>query len=76
MGFDFEGVYTSVLHHAEIEYELADGQKVNITFIEIGNGVKIIKRFDADNKHTAEQQKQGWQSILTNFKHYVEGKLS
>jgi uncharacterized protein YndB with AHSA1/START domain len=32
MGFDFEGEYTKVEQHIEIEYVLADARKVNIRF--------------------------------------------
>ncbi len=28
--------------------------------------------FDAEDENSAEMQREGWQSILNNFKNYVE----
>jgi carbonic anhydrase/acetyltransferase-like protein (isoleucine patch superfamily) len=47
---------------------------VNVEFIKVGNMVKVIETFDAENENSAQQQKQGWQSILNNFKEHVESK--
>jgi uncharacterized protein YndB with AHSA1/START domain len=72
MQFDFGGEYTAVTDHEFVEYFMADGRKVDIKFTPKDNGVEIIERFDAENTHPREMQQQGWQSILENFKKYVE----
>ena len=71
-GFDFEGVYTSVEHHKYIEYSMTDGRKVAVTF-EMNDGTcKVTETFDPESENSIEMQKDGWQSILNNFKKYVE----
>jgi len=76
MGFDFEGIFTSIVERDQIEYALEDGRKVHITFAVSNQGIRLIETFDAENELSAEQQKQGWQSILNNFKQYVESKYA
>ena len=74
MGFDFEGTFTRIEPNESIHFELGDNRVVNVEFIETVNGVKVIETFEAEDKNSEEQQKQGWQSILNNFKKHVEGK--
>ncbi len=74
-GFDFEGTYETVVKHALIVYKIADGRKVKISFSAEGNGTRIVESFKAENVHTPEQQQEGWQAILNNFKNYTEGNL-
>lgn len=71
-GFDFEGTYTIVIPNERIEYVLADGRKVKIEFNQKGNKCRITETFDAENSNPVEMQKNGWQSILNNFKKYAE----
>jgi hypothetical protein len=33
----------------------------------------VIETFDPEDENPEEPQKRGWQSILNNFKEYVEG---
>ena len=72
MGFDFEGTFTSILPLAAIEYALADDRKVRVRFDQTDSGVRIIETFDAEDEHSAELQRKGWQCILDNFKKHVE----
>ena len=72
MGFDFEGRFTSIDANNHIEYALEDGRKVSITFSKVEQGIRIVETFEAEDEHSGEQQKQGWQSILNNFKRHVE----
>lgn len=72
MGFDYSGTYTKIEPNSEIEYALEDGRKVNITFEREGDSVSIIENFEIEDTNTLEQQRQGWQAILDNFKTYVE----
>lgn len=70
--FDFEGTYTDIVENEIIEYTLADGRKVSILFEEKDDGTQITETFETEKSHTPEEQKDGWQSILDNFKLYAE----
>lgn len=72
MGFDFGGTFTQVRPNEFIEYALEDGRKISITFEKTENGIRVVETFDAEDENSAEQQKQGWQCILENFKKHVE----
>jgi uncharacterized protein YndB with AHSA1/START domain len=72
VGFDFEGVYTSILVNNYIEYIIADGRKVNINFIGGEDETEIVESFVAETTHSIEQQHSGWQAILDSFKKHVE----
>ncbi len=71
-GFDFEGVYDEVKTHELVAYTIGD-RKVRITFSSKEDEVLVTEIFEAENTHPIEIQKAGWQSILDNFKKYVEG---
>lgn len=71
-GFDFGGIYTDVQTNEIIAYSLEDGRTVHITFLTEGDKTKVIEVFDAEETNPVELQKQGWQSILDNFKGYAE----
>lgn len=73
-GFDFEGVYTDLIPEKMIKFDLGDERDVSVEFVEVSEGVKVIESFEAEDEHSAQQQKDGWQSILNNFKKYVESK--
>ncbi|WP_278403703.1 SRPBCC domain-containing protein [Pseudoalteromonas ruthenica] len=73
-GFDFEGTFTKIKSNESIHFELDDNRVVIVEFIETINGVKVVETFEAEDENSAEQQKQGWQSILNNFKKHVENK--
>ncbi|MFN3196487.1 MAG: SRPBCC family protein [Chlorobiota bacterium] len=72
MGFDFGGIYEEVKEKELISYKMQDGRKVDIRFISSGNNVEVVETFDAEGTNADEQQRAGWQSILNNFKNYVE----
>jgi uncharacterized protein YndB with AHSA1/START domain len=71
-GFDFVGVYDDVKPNEHIAYTMGDGRKVDIQFISNGNETKVIETFETENTHSEEMQRSGWQSIMDNFKKYVE----
>lgn len=72
VGFDFEGVFTKVVPQQSLHCELGDNRIVTIEFMQTANGTRVAETFDAEGENSAEQQRQGWQSILNNFKKYVE----
>lgn len=55
-----------------IEYTLEDDRKVIITFAYADGQTAITEIFEAETTYPVEFQKVGWQSILNNFKKYVE----
>jgi uncharacterized protein YndB with AHSA1/START domain len=71
MGFDFAGTYTKVVENQLIEYSFGD-RHAQVEFFNAQEGVKVRVTFDADSQYPIEQQQQGWQSILNNFKKHVE----
>lgn len=74
-GFDFRGTYEKIIEEEAIEYSLEDGRRVSITFVPHGQAVRVRETFDAEEEHSVEAQKQGWQSILNRFKNYVESTI-
>lgn len=72
MGFDFTGTYTKVEPHKHIDYTMEDGRTVKITFTKEGTKTVIKVVFEAENENPIEMQRGGWQSILDNFKKYIE----
>jgi uncharacterized protein YndB with AHSA1/START domain len=71
-GFDFIGIYDEVKLYEVIAYTIGDGRKVKITFAGRDNKTEISETFEAENTYSIEQQQQGWQAILDNFKKYTE----
>jgi uncharacterized protein YndB with AHSA1/START domain len=72
MQFDWGGVYDNVDLHKQISYSMGDSRKVEINFSSEGNQTRIVETFDPEQQNPIEMQRGGWQSILDNFKHYVE----
>jgi len=74
MGFDFAGTYTRVVPNKLIEYSFG-GREARVEFTEMPEGINVRVTFDAEEEHSIEQQQEGWQAILNNFKrHVVAGK--
>lgn len=71
-GFDFEGIYDKIKTNEQISYTMPDGRKVNTSFVGEGDQTVVRSSFDAENTNPVEMQKFGWQSIMNNFKAYVE----
>lgn len=74
MGFDFGGTYDEVKEHELIAYTLGDGREVRITFVPLGDATLVKEDFEAESENSREMQEGGWQSILNNFKKYVEAQ--
>ena len=72
VGFDFIGTYNQVVINELIKYTIADGRHVEIRFLQSDDQVIITESFDPEGLHSVDQQRQGWLSILENFKKYVE----
>ena len=70
-GFDFAGTYTKIVQHQRIEYAFGD-RAATVEFVPGDLGVTVRVSFDAETEHPPEQQREGWQNILNNFKRHVE----
>jgi hypothetical protein len=75
MGFDFAGTYTKIVPYKLIECEFG-GRLLKIQFIQTNNGITVRETFDAEETHSPEQQREGWQAILDRFKSHVEANRS
>ena len=71
--FDFGVTYTQVEPMKSLTYTMDDGRTCSVFFLDENCGtVKVTETFDAENQNSIELQQQGRQSILNNFKKYVE----
>lgn len=71
-GFDFKGVYTSIIPLERIEYKMEDGRKVEISFKESNGITTVTEAFEPEGSNADEMQRNGWQAILNRFKSLVE----
>lgn len=71
-GFDFEAVYNEIIEGEEFTYTMPDAREVNVQFQKAENGTELIITFDPEKENSIDMQRAGWQSILDNFKKYVE----
>ena len=70
-GFDFKAIYTEIKSEENFTYEF-DRRVVTITFKEEGGQTEVCVTFDPETENSIELQRNGWQSILNNFKKYTE----
>ena len=73
-GFDYWGIYDEVKQHESIASTLGDGRKVSVSFEPVEGGTKVVEYFVPDKEYSLEQQRLGWQTMLDNFKTYVEAQ--
>lgn len=72
-GFDFEGLYNEIVWGDKFTFTMPDHRMVKVSFNELGSDTtEVVVTFDAENENPVELQRQGWQSILDNFKKYTE----
>lgn len=70
--FDFIGTYDAVSPHHMIMYTMEDGRRATATFAGNGNTTVITQTFECETENSPELQREGWQTILNNFKAHVE----
>ena len=73
-GFDFEAVYDEVVTHKKLAYTITDGRKVVTQLEPVADSTRISTTFEAEDQHSPELQRAGWQAILDNFKNYAEAQ--
>jgi uncharacterized protein YndB with AHSA1/START domain len=71
-GFDFSGTYDEVVPHRLIAFTMGDGRTVQVSFEEQGGSTHVSTAFDPESENSIEVQRDGWQSILDNFRDYVQ----
>ena len=72
VGFDFTGTYEEVDEPHALTLVLEDGRTSRTTFEATGEKTTVRTIFEADGEAPIEMQQAGWQSILNNFRRYVE----
>ncbi|TNE69287.1 hypothetical protein EP331_14525 [bacterium] len=70
--FDFGGTYNKVEPYSYVSYALGDGRTVEVHLKEEDGLVKIDEYFEPESRNPDDMQQAGWQSILNNYKKYVE----
>lgn len=70
--FDFGGNIDDLKKNEYIHATLGDGRLWKTYFLSEGNTTTVTEQFEAENLHSLEMQRYGWQAILRNFKKYTE----
>ncbi len=70
MSFDLKGNYTKVVPYKIIAFCLEDGRKVWTEFVSFNGQTLVSGSFEPESTHSVFMQRDGWQSILNNFKKY------
>ena len=73
-GFDFAGKYDKIITNELIESTGNDGRKTINKFTSNGNETTVTEIFEPDAETPLEVQRAFVQTILDNFKKYVENK--
>ncbi|OWW23134.1 polyketide cyclase [Zobellia sp. OII3] len=71
-GFDYTCIYDDVVVNKKISHTTSDNRKTEILFLVIEDGVRLTETFEPESKTPLDIQKDFCQSILDNFKAYVE----
>lgn len=72
MGFDFIATFTEVEPLKKLVSRLDDNRLVSVEFKKEGNKTRVIEQFEIEDQNSEEMQRQGWQSILNNYRDYTE----
>lgn len=71
-GFDFIAIYTLVDEDKMLKYIFGD-RHFSVTFRRLDEHLTAVEIvFDPESMHPTEMQRDGWQSILNNYKQYTE----
>lgn len=75
-GFDLEGTFLDLSPHTQLRYSLGENREVVVTFRQDGEQTRVTQSFTPEATHSLEQQREGWQSILDNYRAHVDGVAS
>lgn len=70
-GFDFEAVYSEISVEQSFTYGFGE-RTAHVEFEKKEGGTQVTITFDPENINSPDLQRNGWQAILNNFKHYTE----
>jgi uncharacterized protein YndB with AHSA1/START domain len=71
-GFDLEATYQSIVSGHSFTYIMSDQREVSFRLTQRDTVTHVEITFEAENMNPIEMQREGWQSILNNFKKYAE----
>ena len=71
IGFDFIANYTEIQPGENFTYQFGD-RTATVNFSENNGNTELTISFDPETENSVELQRNGWQAILNNFKHYTE----
>ncbi|MBU3026365.1 SRPBCC domain-containing protein [Zobellia galactanivorans] len=71
-GFDYTCIYDDVVVNKKISHTTSDNRKTEVLFLVIEDGVRLTETFEPESKTPLDIQKDFCQSIIDNFKAYVE----
>jgi len=74
VGFDHAGRYDKILLHQLIEYTVDDDRRSVIVFSTNNDSTTVTETFEPEPQTPVDMQKEFCQSVLNNFKKYVESK--
>lgn len=71
--FDFEAVYNEIVDGEKFTYTMPDNREIQVSFEKMDDKTRVTVTFDPENVNPVDLQRDGWQSILDNFRRYAEG---
>lgn len=75
-GFDLEGEFISLHAPDRLTYKLSDGRQVELKLSESDGQTMVAHTFEPETENSEALQRQGWQAILDQFRHYVNSRNS
>jgi uncharacterized protein YndB with AHSA1/START domain len=70
--FDFEAVYNEIVDGEKFTYTMPDNREIQVSFEQTDDKTRVTVTFDPENVNPVDLQRDGWQSILDNFRRYAE----
>lgn len=71
-GFNYICFYDEIVANQKISHTGSDSRKTTVSFYATETGVRLTETFDPESKTELDIQQAFCQSILNNFKAYVE----
>jgi uncharacterized protein YndB with AHSA1/START domain len=71
-GFDFSGTYQVIKPFKYVLSILEDGRTLEVNFKETEEGIVVTETFEIEDQNNIELQRAGWQSILNQYKVYIQ----
>ena len=73
--FDFTGTYTAVEPYSLIAFTMDDDRRAEMRFEAKDGGTLVVEKFEAEGTNPEEMQREGWQSILNNYRDYCDRQV-